>query len=170
MSFADNDLFRLGAMKKTSCPAIIAFISCVLISCVTANPSNETPFDLNDLKVDPLWCTGISLRNDVQITREIIHEPSIMSNRFLIVLRYREGGDEAELTPELKAGYNNISLVSEVKTGTDIPTSCVSTILCHRDVEILSGAESKMLLSLDNRRRRYGYESDAGDLWRRVSW
>ena len=121
MSFADNDLFRLGAMKKTSCPAIIAFISCVLISCVTANPSNETPFDLNDLKVDPLWCTGISLRNDVQITREIIHEPSIMSNRFLIVLRYREGGDEAELTPELKAGYNNISLVSEVKTGTDIP-------------------------------------------------
>ena len=61
------------------------------------------------------------MRNDVQIKKEIIYEPSIMSNRFLIVLRYREGGDETELTPELKAGYNNISLVSEVKSGTDSP-------------------------------------------------
>jgi hypothetical protein len=121
MSFADNEVVRPGWMIRTPCLAIMAFISCVLISCATVSPSNEIPFDLNDLIVDPLWCTGILLRNDVQIKKEIIHEPSIMSNRFLIVLRYREGGDETEFAPELKEGYNNISLVSEVKTGTDIP-------------------------------------------------
>jgi hypothetical protein len=121
MKYVVNSVLRQEWMTGIRRLAVIAFVSCVLVSCATISFSKETPLNLDDLNVDPLWCTGISLRNDVQIKKEIIHEPSIMSNKFLIVLRYREGGDETVFTPELKAGYNNISLVSEVKIGTDSP-------------------------------------------------
>jgi hypothetical protein len=121
MKFAMNSVLRQGWMTGIRRLTVIASVSCVLVSCAAVSSSNKTPFSLDDLNVDPLWCTAISLRNDVQIKKEIIHEPSIMSDRFLLVLRYREGGDETEFTPELKIGYNNISLVSEVNSGTDRP-------------------------------------------------
>jgi hypothetical protein len=44
-----------------------------------------------------------------------------MLDRYLIVLRYREGGDEKQFTSDLEAGYNNVSLVSEVAAGSDNP-------------------------------------------------
>ena len=44
-----------------------------------------------------------------------------MQNRFMIVLRYREGGDEKDITPNLMPGYINISLVSEVEQTEEIP-------------------------------------------------
>jgi hypothetical protein len=74
---------------------------------------------LSDLIVDPMECTGVSLKQSVSVQKEIIHEPSIMGNRFLLVLRYREGGDEEEYAPYLSTGYNNVSLVSEVGTSVD---------------------------------------------------
>jgi hypothetical protein len=92
-----------------------------LISCATVRTSVDKPVSLYELDIDPVACTEISLRNDVPITKEIIHEPSIMLNRYLIVLRYREGGDEKQFTSDLRAGYNNVSLVSEVAAGTDNP-------------------------------------------------
>ena len=79
------------------------------------------PDDLSVLNVDPLECTGISLKEDVTIRKEIIHEPSVMQNRFMIVLRYREGGDEKEVAPGLVPGYINISFVSEVEQTKEIP-------------------------------------------------
>ena len=61
------------------------------------------------------------MRRDVQITKDVIHEPSIMLDRYLIVLRYREGGDKKQFTFDLGAGYNNVSLVSEVAVGSNNP-------------------------------------------------
>jgi hypothetical protein len=114
--------FLLCCMMITARLAIAGLISaCGLISCATAMVSAEKPENLNVLNVDPLACTGISLRTDVPITRDVIHEPSVMLNRYLIVLRYREGGDEKEFTSDHAAGYNNVSLVSEVAEGTDNP-------------------------------------------------
>jgi hypothetical protein len=92
-----------------------------LTSCATVRPSVDKPISLYELNIDPLACTGISLRGDVQITKDVIHEPSIMPDRYLIVLRYREGGDEKQFTSDLGAGYNNVSLVSEVAAGSDNP-------------------------------------------------
>src|SRR5271157_4446349 len=92
-----------------------------LVSCATVRTSVGGPVSLYELKIDPVACTEISLRDDVPISKEVINEPSIMLNRYLIVLRYREGGDEKQFPSDLGAGYNNVSLVSEVAIGTDNP-------------------------------------------------
>ncbi len=57
----------------------------------------------------------MSLRRGVTIRAQIIDEPSIMQNRYLVVLRYREGGDEKELSPRVLGGYTNVSLVVEAE-------------------------------------------------------
>ena len=77
--------------------------------------------ELANLPVDPLECIGLSLRKDIHVKAEIIHEPSIMYGRYLIVLRYREGGDEKAYSADQKAGYNNVSLVSEVAANDEKP-------------------------------------------------
>jgi hypothetical protein len=99
----------------------IAIASCVLITCVTNQPSQQPELALGDLFIDPLQCVGLTLRSNIHVRAEIIHEPSIMFGRYLIVLRYREGGDESAYSPELKLGYNNVSLVSEVAANDEKP-------------------------------------------------
>jgi hypothetical protein len=101
--------------------ALCILLSLMATSCATAPPSGALPDDLSVLNVDPLECTGISLKRDIAIKREIIHEPSVMQNRFMLVLRYREGGDEKEVTPGLVPGYINVSYVSEVEQTRDMP-------------------------------------------------
>jgi hypothetical protein len=108
-------------MRKALLALITMTAMHALSSCSTTGPSGSYTFDLGELNVDPAECTGISLRNDVPVRKEVIHEPSIMLDRFLIVLRYREGGDDQEDGPKTKKSYNNISLVSEVKADTDSP-------------------------------------------------
>lgn len=76
---------------------------------------------MGDLFIDPLQCVGLTLRSEIHVKAEIIHEPSIMFRRYLLVLRYREGGDERAYSPELKLGYNNVSLVSEVAVNDEKP-------------------------------------------------
>ena len=97
----------------------ILIVACTLTSCATVRAATSERRSLNDLIIDPLECTNVSLKQSVAVYKEIIHEPSIMANRFLLVLRYREGGDEKEYAPYLSTGYNNVSLVSEVGTSID---------------------------------------------------
>ena len=99
----------------------IAIVSCIAFSCTTIQPSQRKQVDLGSLPIDPLECIGLSLRNDIHVKTEIIHEPSIMFGRYLIVLRYREGGDEKTYSPGLGLGYNNVSLVSEVAANDERP-------------------------------------------------
>jgi len=105
---------------------MVAAIVCVSlpiisISCATTRPSTTTLDDLSALSVNPLECTGIVLKKYITIKKEIIHEPSFMQNRFMVVLLFREAEDEKEVTPGLMPGYNNISFVSEVEQPIDMP-------------------------------------------------
>ena len=102
---------------------LLSLFTCmaILLSCATLNPSEKGVFDIKGLEVDPLECTQIRMRSDIAIKKEIIHEDPIMQRKFLLVLRYREGGDEHAFSSALLAGYNNISLVSEMETGYDAP-------------------------------------------------
>jgi hypothetical protein len=119
---ASNALFWHEYMMMITRLTIVIWISTFgLVSCATFQTSVDRPASLYELQIDPVACTEISLRDDVRITKEVIHEPSIMLNRYLIVLRYRTGGDEKQFTSDLGAGYNNVSLVSEVAIGTDNP-------------------------------------------------
>jgi hypothetical protein len=102
-------------------PVLCVLTTLMVTSCATVEPSVAISDDLTTLNIDPLECTSISIKRDVNIKKEIIQEPSVMQNRFMIVLRYREGGDEKEVTPGLMPGYINISFVSEVEQTTDIP-------------------------------------------------
>jgi hypothetical protein len=97
----------------------VLILTCTLTSCATIRAATSERNSLNDLIVDPMECTKVSLKQSVAVYREIIHEPSIMGNKFLLVLRYREGGDEKEYAPYLSTGYNNVSLVSVVGTSVD---------------------------------------------------
>ena len=106
-------------LMKDLSSSVIVITALVLASCVTA--SEEKQANIQEFLADPLMCTEIRLRGDVPIKNEIIHEASIMGDRLMIVLRYREGGDEREFTPNLMPGYNNISLVSEVEENTNGP-------------------------------------------------
>jgi hypothetical protein len=107
---------------KIACAIIGGWIfALVLSSCTSVRTSDAKSVGLHEPDVDPLACIGISLKADIQVTKEVFHERSIMPDRYLVVLRYREGGDEKQLTPELEAGYNNVSIVSEVAAGTDNP-------------------------------------------------
>jgi hypothetical protein len=99
----------------------IAVASSFAFSCATAQPAQRPHVELENLAVDPVECIGLSLRDDVHIGIEIIHEPSIMPGRYLIVLRYREGGNEKAYSPNLGLGYNNVSLVSEVAANDEKP-------------------------------------------------
>jgi hypothetical protein len=99
----------------------IVTLTLAFASCVTFKASDEKPISLEELAADPAMCTEMRLRSDVPIKTEIIHEASIMGNRFMVVLRYREGGDEKQFTPNLMPGYSNISLVSEVEENGDSP-------------------------------------------------
>ena len=123
---ASHDEIDLYHRKHASGTLVAMSILCILdslmvTSCATAEPSVTVPDDLTILNVDPLECTGISIKKDVIIKKEVIQEPSVMQNRFMIVLRYREGGDEKEVTPSLMPGYINISFVNEVEQTKDIP-------------------------------------------------
>ena len=112
--------FRVVA-RKLLLKLSISIASCVLIACVTNQPSQKPELDLGNLFIDPLQCVGLTLRSDIHVRSEIIHEPSIMFGHYLIVLRYREGGDERAYSAELKLGYNNVSLVSEVAANDEKP-------------------------------------------------
>lgn len=107
-------------MKDLS-PSVIVILTLAFASCVTVKASDEKRANIEEFAADPIMCTEICLKRNVPIKNEIIHEASIMGNRFLIVLIYREGGDEKEFTPNLMPGYNNISLVSEVEEHGDSP-------------------------------------------------
>ena len=72
-------------------PFLLILVGLTVASCATTEPSVAVSDDLTTLNVDPLECTGISIKKDVTIKKEIIQEPSVMQNRFMIVLRYREG-------------------------------------------------------------------------------
>ena len=109
------------ALKKLLRTLFIAIASCIAFSCVTVQPSQKQRIDLENLPIDPIECIGLSLRNDVHVKAEIIHEPSIMFGRYLVVLRYREGGNEKAYSPDLGLGYNNVSLVSEVAANDEKP-------------------------------------------------
>ena len=107
-------------MKDLSA-SVIVILTLALASCITVTASDEKPANIEEFLADPIMGTEICLRRDVPIKNEIIHEASIMGNRFLIILIYREGGDEKEFTPNLMPGYNNVSLVSEVEEHGDSP-------------------------------------------------
>jgi len=105
---------------------VVAAVLCIPLSlmatsCGTVPPSDALSDDLTILNVDPLECTGISLKKDIPIKREVVYESSVTPNRFMLVLRYREGGDEKEVTPGLMPGYINISYVSEVEQTKGMP-------------------------------------------------
>jgi hypothetical protein len=107
-------------MKDFSASGIV-ILALAFASCATFKASDEKPANLEEFVADPIMCAEMSLRSDVPIKNEIIHEASIMGNRFLVVLKYREGGDEKEFTPHLMPGYNNVSLVGEVEENGDSP-------------------------------------------------
>lgn len=92
-------------------------LSGLLAACAGANPAVQavSALNLKELNPDPLECISISLRNDILVQEEVIHEPSFMQNRFMLVLRYREGGNEPEFSPSLMPGYTNVSLVAETE-------------------------------------------------------
>lgn len=90
-------------------------------TCTTAESGGAVLDDLSKAYVDPLECTTLSLKSGISITKEIIHEPSVMKDRFMVVLRYREGGDEKSITPAIMPGYVNISFVSEVEQSQGLP-------------------------------------------------
>lgn len=103
---------------RAAAPAALTVLICA--SC--ASPRE----DLSSLRVDPLECTALSLRRDVQIHMQTIREPSFMRNRFLVVLGYREGGDEAEFNSRQLPGYTNVSLVVEAESTRENPFVVVS--------------------------------------------
>jgi hypothetical protein len=109
------------ATQKLPMTIAIVLISSFALSCTTVQQSQKQKIYLANIPIDSLECIGLSLRMDVHVKAEIIHEPSIMYGRYLIVLRYREGGDERAYTADLKAGYNNVSLVSEVAANDEKP-------------------------------------------------
>ena len=111
----------LAIAKKLLLTLLIAVASCAGFSCTTVQPVERKRVDLESILIDPVECIGLSLRNDVRVTTEIIHEPSIMLGRYLLVLRYREGGNEKAYSPSLGLGYNNVSLVSEVAANDEKP-------------------------------------------------
>ena len=149
----------MGRIALTAASAMLAALVCV--SCA------KPPEDLSTLTVDPLECTALSLRRDVKIRVQTIHEPSFMQNRFLVVLRYREGGDETEFNPKQLPGYTNVSLVVEAEATRDDPFVVLSqysvieiwslnpetkTRICHLWSIGIKDVSMKLLLEDFNRR------------------
>ena len=88
-------------------------------SCATTPSSEQVPPDLSSISVDPLECTRISLRNDIPITKDVIHEQSFMQDWSLLVLKYQESEAIRPEAPKTVRTYLNVFLTSEVKEEAD---------------------------------------------------
>ena len=113
---------RLCASRSEITKAVTCAILATVLACCAGNrTSRAMPFDLSTVKVDPLECTTISLKKDVETKRQIIREPSIMQDRFIMAFRYREGGDEKEFDSRLLPGYKNVSILIEAEQSKNAP-------------------------------------------------
>jgi hypothetical protein len=100
--------------------AVLACAAAALLSsCAKAPAVGEAHSGLADLQIGHLQCTTVELRDDVLVTREIIHEESITRGGFLLALRYQE----AAVTPTRSAAepreYADVSLVLELEERDD---------------------------------------------------
>ena len=115
-------LITLASKRKARTAVSCAILALMLTCCArNSSASKAIPPDLSKLDVDPLECITISLNKEIEIKKQVIYEPSIMQDRFMMVLRYREGGDEKKYDPKLLPGYKNVSVVIEAKQGKGVP-------------------------------------------------
>lgn len=100
---------RLGYITLLSLAIVLSLCSCSSIA-----PSEYTPLDYIDLRVDPAECTRINLRTDVGISSQTIEERSALPGQAIVVLQYleypRRGISETDHAGDLV----NIYLVSNI--------------------------------------------------------
>ena len=147
-----------GAMPKRPAPACpearpllaaFAVLSCVIVvlvisGCHSGPGSGQTRPDLSRLVVDPLACTSLSMKKEVEIRRQLIDEPSVMQGWIMMALRYREGGDERTGDPALPPGYTNITVVIEEKRSENSPLVLLRDYSVVEEWKLDPGSRTKL--------------------------